>query len=210
MAVGKSEAKVSGLKSDNSKAREFYQQGLYHWHRYTHTEINLAISFFKKSIKENPEYALPYAGLADSYSVIGVMGFDAPKTVFALAKEALKKALQLNDKRSESYVSAAFINLFFDWDFDKAKTNLEQALKLNKDNVNAHHVLSMYYTHTGNLPLVEKHALLTIKKDPLAVPYYAMVCRTYIFQKKFELAMDYANAAINIDGETPPLLELRG
>ncbi len=198
------------IQKDISKARELYQRGLYHWHRYSYEEMQLAIGYFKKSIKENDSFALPYAAMADCYSVIGTMGFDHPVKTFKLAKEAVKKALVLNNKRSESYVSAAFVNIFYERDYDRAKINLEQALKLNKDNVEAHHVLAIYYIHKGDLRNAEKHSANTIKLDPFALPHYTMMIRINHYQKKFLLAMDFINAALSIDIHSVPLIELRG
>ncbi len=115
---------VENLKEDQSKAREYYQQGLYHWNRFTYKEMKLGISFFKKANKENLNFARAYAALADCYGIIGAMGYDKPKEAFKLAKKAVEKALQLNNERSESYVSAAFINIFHEQNFVKAKLNL--------------------------------------------------------------------------------------
>jgi len=210
-SVGESKMLNYPKSDEQNKARELYLRGLYHWHRYRYEEMLLAINFFKKSIKENKDYALPYAAIADCYSIIGIMGFDRPKEVFQTAKEHVNKAIVLNDKRSESYVSAAFISMFYTRDFKKAKINLEQAIKLNKDSVKAHHALAMYYIHKKELDKAEKHSLITIKLDSLALPHYAMMIRISIYKKNFEQAMDYINVALNIEENSLPfLLELRG
>ena len=198
------------IKKDDSKAREFYQRGLYHWNKYSFEELELAIEYFKKSIKENEFFALPHAAIADCYSVIGAMGFDQPKKVGLLAKASVKRALFLNNKRSESYVSAAFVNIFSERDFDKGAINIEQAFKLNSENVKAQHLLTIYYIHKGDLPKAEKSAELTIKLDPFALPHYTMMIRINHYQKKFHLAMDYINAALSLDPQSLSLIELRG
>ena len=172
--------------------------------------MQMAIGYFKKSIKENNSFALPHAGLADCYWVIAAMGYEQPLKVWKLAKESVKRALILNNKRSESYVSAAFVNMFYERDFDKAKINLEQALKLNSDNVKAHHALTTYYIHKGDLQNAEKYGALTIKLDPFALPHYTMMIRIQIYQKKFLEAKDYINAARSIDPHAVSLIELRG
>lgn len=201
---------VKKLNDDTSKAREYYQQGLYHWNRFTHDEMLLGISFLKKASRENQSFALPFAALADCYSIIGLMGYDNPKEAFKQAKSAVEKALKLNDKRSESYVSAAFVNIFNDRNFNKAKANLDQALKLNKNSIKAHHVYAMYFIHISDIHNARKHSLLTIKLDPLALPHYAMMTRISLYQRKFKNALDYANLGLNINSEALPLIELRG
>ena len=201
---------LNSPKKDNSQSREFYQKGLYHWNRYTHSEMLMAIAFFKRSIKENKNFALPYAAIADCYSIIGAMGYEPPVPAFKLAREFVSKTLSLNNKRSDSYVSAALVDIFHDRNFPQAKINLEQALSLNASSVGAHHVLAMYYIHLRDLAKAEKYAAITIKLEPLAVPHHAMMVRIQIYQKRFQLAMDYINGALNIDQHSFPLIELRG
>lgn len=196
--------------NDTSQSREYYLRGLYHWHRYTHDEMLLAIEFFRKSIKENEFFALPYAAMADAYSIIGTMGYQQPIPAFKLARKFVSKSLSLNNKRSDSYVSAAMVDIFYDRNFQQAKINLEQAIKLNSENLKAHHTLAMYYIHKADFQNAEKHTSITIKLDPLALPHYTMMVRIQIYQKKFQLAMDYVNAAFNIDNQSLPLIELRG
>jgi len=197
-------------REDKSKAREFYLRGLFHWHRYTHLEMLLAIQFFEKSIKENDTFAESYAALADCYSIIGLMGYEQPITAFKLARKFVNKALLLNDKRSDSYVSASFVEIFYNRNFQQAKINLAQALKLNSKNVKAHHVFAMYYIHKGDFINAEKHSAITIKLDPLALPHYSMMIRIQIYLKKYQYAIDYINAAMNIDSQSVALKEYRG
>ncbi|MEH6535961.1 MAG: LytTR family transcriptional regulator DNA-binding domain-containing protein [Psychroserpens sp.] len=198
------------LDEDQSQAREYYQQGLYHWNRFTHEEMQLGISFFKKANRENPNFARAYAALADCYGIIGAMGYDNPKNAFKHAKIAVGKALKLNNKRSESYVSAAFINIFHEHDFEKAKANLDQALRLNKNSVKAHHFSAMYYIHISDIQSAEKHSLHSIKLDALALPQYAMITRICIYQRRFKDALDYIDMGLNIYPDAIPLIELRG
>ncbi len=198
---GKKE-RVKEAQEDTTKARELYLRGMYHWHRYTHAEMLLAIKFFKKAIKENESFALSQAALADCYSIIGAMGYEDPIQAFTLAKVHVNKALLLDDKRSDSYVSAAFVNVFHSRNFTQAKINLEQALKLNTENVTAHHVYAMYYVHKVDFINAEKHSAITIKLDPLALPHYSMMIRIQIYLKKYERAIDYINAAANIDRQS--------
>ena len=187
---------------DNSKARQLYLRGIYHWHRYTHEEMLMAIRFFKKSIKEDNSFAIAYAALADCYSVIGAMGYEEPIPAFKRAREFVNKSLVLNSMRSDSYVSAAFVDIYFNRDLIQAKSNLEQAFKLNSENLKGHHIFAMYYIHQGNFLKAEKHSAITIKLDPLALPHYSMMVRIQIYLKRYQQALDYINAAINIDSQS--------
>ena len=201
---------LSTLQTDISKAKEYYLQGLYHWHRHSYPEMLLAIGLFKRSIKEKKSYALPYAALADCYSIIGMMGYEQPIQAFKLAKEFVTKSLQLNNKRSDSYVSAAFVDIYYNRNLSQAKINLDQALKLNGENLKAHHVMAMYYIHKRDLLKAEKHSILTIKLDPLSLPHFGMIIRIQLYLKRYSEALDYIDMAMNIDHQALFLKEYRG
>jgi TolB-like protein/Tfp pilus assembly protein PilF len=196
--------------SDKTKAREYYLRGLYHWHRYTYPEMLLAISFFKKSIKENKSLAVSHSAIADCYSIIGIMGYDNPILAFETGRKFSNRSLVLNNKRSESYVSAAFIDIFFDRNFQQAKINLAQALKLNSENVKAHHVSAMNYIHKKQLNKAKQHAEITIREEGLALPHYAMMIRVLIYMKDYDNAKRYINDALKIGKNAHPIIELRG
>src|SRR5262249_20888697 len=56
------------------EAYELYLKGRYYWNKRTAVDVNTAISHFNQAIAKDASYALAYAGLADSYSVLPVYG----------------------------------------------------------------------------------------------------------------------------------------
>lgn len=198
------------LEKASSQSESYYLKGLYHWNRYTFEELNLAISYFKKAIDTDKYFSEAYAALADCYCVIGVMGFDEPRRALQSARTYVEKALRLNNKRSESFVSAALVDMYLSRDYTQAKINLSQALLLKKNNLHAHHVFAMFYVHTNNLVLAEKHALLNLKTAPDKTPYYDMLAKVYLYQKKFSKGLEIVEKALSIDGNSTELKELEG
>lgn len=192
-----------------NKARQYYLKGLYHWNRYTHEEMHKAIEFYQLAIREDDQYAPAYAGMASAYSVIAVMGYELPQPAFVQAKRYVSKALSLNDKHSDSYVCAAFIDMFYDRDFPQVRVNLDHALKLNPHNIQVHHLLSFYYAFMQDFSKSEKHSLVALKEDPLGIPFYAMLARLGIYRRDFNKALEYLEAGLTVDAEAVPLWELR-
>lgn len=193
-----------------SKAEQAYLTGLSHWSRYTHEELKLAIKYFKNALRYDGSFVLAYAALADCYCVMGVMGFEEPKRAFLTAKSFVQKAFELNNKRSEIFVSAALVDMFLDRDYRQAKVNLSQALLLNKLSLKAHHTFAMYYLHTNDLAAAEKHALFNVRNAPLDIPHYDMIAKIYLYRKEFEKGMGYVQKALQIDPESIEIKELEG
>ncbi len=210
ISVTNSKAFYPSKYISTTQAKEYYLKGLYHWHRYTYDEMLLAIQAYKKSIKEDANFALAYAGIADCYSIIGIMGFSEPKEAFKQANTFLFKSLELDNTRSDTYVSAAFINIFSEYDFPKAKLNLEKALTLNTKSVKVHHTYAMYYIHLAEFNLAEKHSAITIKQEPLAIPHYAMMIRILFYKRQFKAAKTVIDQALLLDSESHILIEYCG
>ena len=61
------------------EAYALYASGRFAWTRQTEASLLQAIGFFEQAIARDPNYALAYSGLADSYAVLGVFGIRAPQ-----------------------------------------------------------------------------------------------------------------------------------
>src|SRR5262249_39022018 len=91
--------------TDNAEAYQAYIKGRYHWSRWTHDEVRKAIACFEDAIKVDPAYSLAYAGLADSYNVLGTFGYVSPKEAWPATEAAARKALELDEGLAEAHIS---------------------------------------------------------------------------------------------------------
>jgi tetratricopeptide (TPR) repeat protein len=113
------------------EAYEFYLQGRYAWNQRTPESVRRAIEFFKRSIACDSNYARAYAGLADAYNVQGALLYEPFAAVQAQAKAAAMKALALDPDLAEAHTALGFVLMFYDWDGDGAKRELERAIALD-------------------------------------------------------------------------------
>jgi DNA-binding winged helix-turn-helix (wHTH) protein/Tfp pilus assembly protein PilF len=134
-----------GADSLNPQARALYSQGRADWSRRSADSIQQSIELFRQAIAIDPKYAAAYAGLADAYILAGSYGnsFLAPKTAMPKAKEAVEKALALDNGSAEAHTSLAYIKLTYDWDWTGAEAEFRRALDLDPKYINAHH----WYSH---------------------------------------------------------------
>ena len=77
--------------STNAEAYQFYLRGRYFWNKRTSDGIKQAIEHFQQSIERDPNFALGYVGLADSYTGLTFYNFAAPHEAMPKAKEAANK-----------------------------------------------------------------------------------------------------------------------
>lgn len=86
--------------------------------------------YWKKAIREDPEYAKAYAGLAESYNMLGITGLLPALDAMGQAREAATKALEIDESLSEAHTALAFTRMV-DWDWDGAGKEFRRALQLD-------------------------------------------------------------------------------
>ncbi|MCI0391502.1 MAG: tetratricopeptide repeat protein [Acidobacteria bacterium] len=108
-------------------------EGRYFWNRRGDDWINKAIASFEQAIKLDPNYALAYTGLADTYTILGDHGRWPPREAFLKAKTAAVRALEIDESLAEAHTSLALIKFRYDWDCPGAEREYKRAIELNPD-----------------------------------------------------------------------------
>ncbi len=128
---GESEQKLAKKYTDNNEAYQLYLQGRFHWNKRQTKEFEKAIMFFKQAIEKDPNFALAYSGLADTYSVLPDWGDFRPKEYSPQAKVAALKALELDPNLAEAHASLAIVLLNYEYDFAGAEKSFKRAIELD-------------------------------------------------------------------------------
>jgi TolB-like protein/DNA-binding winged helix-turn-helix (wHTH) protein/Tfp pilus assembly protein PilF len=133
------------------KAFDDYLQGRYlYWNKRTEENLAKAIEHFQNAIREDPGYALPYAGLADCYNAMGAVQVGAmpPLEARKRAEEAATKALALDSGLAEAHASLGYVN-HFNWNWNAAEQSFKRALELNPNYANAHNLYASHLMARG-------------------------------------------------------------
>lgn len=137
--VDRSSRRLVISQTRNLKAYDLYLRGRYYWNKRTPEGLNKAIEDFQAAVKEDPAYALAYAGLADSYILLAFHDRFAPRQVWPKAKEAALKALEMDDTLGAAHASLGNILAVYDWDWKGAQRKFQRAMELNPGYATAHH-----------------------------------------------------------------------
>ena len=117
--------------TENHEAYRIYLKGRFYWNSRYAVGLERGIEYFKRAVALDADFALPWSGLADSYSLLAFHNVLAPKIGFQLGREAADRANELGPDRAESNASDAFIKAFFDWDFPAAEASYCKAITNN-------------------------------------------------------------------------------
>jgi TolB-like protein/DNA-binding winged helix-turn-helix (wHTH) protein/Flp pilus assembly protein TadD len=147
------QARFRSARQVNPEAYEAYLRGRYYLsNQFTMPQpLNLAKSYFEESIRKDPGFALAYSGLADSYVYLAFFrqGQLSPDRAYRSAKEALRKALELDDSIGEAHDTLGLLSWRFEWDWDAAEREFNQAIALAPSYSCAHEDRAIFLSFTG-------------------------------------------------------------
>jgi tetratricopeptide (TPR) repeat protein len=138
--------------SVNPDAYEAYLRGRYYLSNQFTSEqpLNMAKSYFEESIRKDPGFALAYSGLADSYVYLAFFGRgQSPDGAHSSAKEALRKALELDDSIGEAHDTLGLLSWRFEWNWDAAEREFNHAIALAPSYSCAHEDRAEYLSFMG-------------------------------------------------------------
>lgn len=181
--------------TNEAAAYQAHLRGRYFWSRFTDADLLKAVEAFSEAIAIDPEYPLPYIGLADYYVWSAIFGEIPSKEGFTKAQAALHKALEIDDSLGEAYAVLAFTVLLLDWNWSGAELLIKQALDLNPNFAFAHECHSNYLLSQGRFD----EAVAAIKRaeelDPVSPRAILMTSWTLYNARRFEEAVASAEKA---------------
>ncbi len=195
------EARLASARPVNPEAYEAYLKGRYHWRLRTPEALEKSIKFFKDAIAKDSAYALGYAGLADSYLLLGSAPYDAvpPREVMPRAREAAIKALAIDDTLAEAHTSLAHAKLFYDWDWSGAEREFQRALELNPSYATAHHWYAYQLWVRGRLDQALEEVQRARELDPFSLVINLVMGRHFYFTRRFDLAIAQFKEALEME-----------
>src|SRR5438105_4951154 len=112
------------------EAHEAYLRGRHLWNRRTEEGMRDSIALYEEAIRRQPDYAMAYTGVADSYVMLACRGMVSAKETFRRARAAARKALELDGELGEAHGSLAHVRLH-DWDWEGLDRDFLRAIELH-------------------------------------------------------------------------------
>ena len=131
--------------TNNDEAYQLYLKARYHFAKRTKDDILKSVEYFQQAIRLDPNYALAYAGLADSYNGMTAYPYLAPKEAVPQAKAAARRALEIDPMLAEAHTALANSLACFDWNWQEAEREFKRALELNPNDAGTHWRYGMFY-----------------------------------------------------------------
>jgi TolB-like protein/Tfp pilus assembly protein PilF len=195
------QAVLKNAKAVNPGAYEDYLKGRYFWNKRTSDGLKKAIGYFDEAIQKDPGYGQAYAGLADSYALLGNSDFAvlSPREAYPKAKAAATKALELDNSLGEAHTSLAFCLGLFEWNWDAAEKEYLRAIVLNPGYATAH---QWYAMHLSGLDRFDE-AITELRKaaslDPLSLIINADLADVLFAAHRYDESIQQSRKTIDMD-----------
>lgn len=197
--TGKQKRQLTKRHTDNIDAYHLYLRGRYFWNKRTGESITTGIEFFQLAIAKDPDYALAYAGLADSYAIIAFYSNLPPKPAFEEAQKATARALEIDDGLAEVHASLGFIKEYYEWDWLGAGREYQKAIELNPNYATAHQWYGMYFMKLGQFDRAAEELTRALKLDPHSLIINSDLGLPHYFNGRFPEAIEQYRAVLEID-----------
>jgi adenylate cyclase len=189
---------LSTKDTEDPEAYKLYRKGLYLWNKGWQLHFDSAESYFNRAVDADPDYALPYTGLANCY--IFSRKVSSQLEGMPIAMKYTSKALALDSTLAEALTTLGFIQSIFDYDWQKSKQTLEKAIKLNPQYPDAHLYYGNLLQYTGENT---KRGIAEVKRaielDPLNSRLNWVLGRNYFLARENSLAIEQLKKTLLLD-----------
>jgi TolB-like protein/DNA-binding winged helix-turn-helix (wHTH) protein/Tfp pilus assembly protein PilF len=195
------QARLTSRHPVRPKAFDEYLQGRFlYWNRRTGENLTKAIGHFQNAIREDPNFAQAYVGLADSYNAQGAVQVAAmpPLEARHRAEEAAMKALQFDPGLAEAYSALGYVKLF-KWDWTAAEQDFKRAIELNQNYANAHNFYATFLISRGRIDDAIAASNRARELDPFSLSISAQ--RGFLLEnaRRYSEAIEQLLAVIRMD-----------
>jgi eukaryotic-like serine/threonine-protein kinase len=182
--------------TESIEAYGLYLKGRYCWNKRTQEGVTEGIEYFEQAIRADPNYALAYTGLADSYA-LHVDYRNVPVAEgFRRAKEYARRALELDDSLAEAHASLAWTLFINDWEWQSATAEFRRAIELDQGYATAHQWYAFLLASQGRLDEAVIEAHTSQELDPASVSIRRSLGYTYIYARRFDQARYHLTRAL--------------
>ncbi len=194
--TGAEQEQMAKRPTENLKAFQYYMQGRAYAQRSTREDLLTAIQYCEKALKEDRNYALAWAGLAQTYVDLGVRGYIAPIEGRRNAEEAARKALALDDNLAEGHAALGQGYVaYVPSNFSLGDRELRRAIELQPSLALAHFYLGISLVRQGAREQGLAEFLNARELDPLSSLIARAVALPYYFKRDYKRALELLQQA---------------
>ena len=192
-------ARLAKEPTRDLQAYQLYLQGRHCVFRFTQEGLRTGIEFFEQAIERDPGYALAYTGIAHAYLEMVVQGVGtlSPDETYRRARDAVGKAIELDDGLGEAHCMMAYVRFAGEFDWAGAEREFKTSLELNPGSADSYDLYGQMLSALGRFD----EAIAVLKRgqelDPLA--HRSDVAATLLRAGRYDEALRAAAPIVELD-----------
>jgi DNA-binding winged helix-turn-helix (wHTH) protein/tetratricopeptide (TPR) repeat protein len=185
----------------NEEAYRLYLQGKYFLDRPNEGNFRKAIDAFEHSIRLDPNYVLVYVELAWAHRSLSFGGLDTLGGESQKAKDAVMKALALDDSLAEDYSALGEIQDNYEWNFTAGEQSHKRALELNPNSSRIHAQYGIHLMNVGRLDEAVAEIKSAIELDPTSLFNNRLLGDALYWSRRYDEAIAQFRRVIAMDAK---------
>ena len=187
----------------NAEAYQLYLKGRYFWYKFSPADHQKAFEYFNQAIGRDPNYALAYVGLADTYGASATNGWIVPREGYLKGKTAARKALEIDETLAQAHTSLGGLIMFSDFDWKTAEREYKRAEELDPNYVLTYELHSFLLSALGRPDEAIAKAQRGLEIDPLSALLSNDVAAAYYFARQYDQAIKQVQMTQEIEPGRP-------
>ncbi|HET9917769.1 MAG TPA: protein kinase [Candidatus Binatia bacterium] len=186
---GAEAAKVERTYTANTEAYQLYLKGKFYWNKRTGEALRQAAEFYNQAVEKDPNYALAYSGLAETYVLFSSYDVAPANDSMPQAKAAALRALEVDEQLAEAHTALGFYLSNYEWDRDDSEKEYRRAIELKPNYATAHHWLGADLSNVKRFD----ESLVELKRaeelDPLSRIIGTNLGDTLVYARRYDEAI---------------------
>jgi TolB-like protein/Tfp pilus assembly protein PilF len=192
-------AQFARIRPVNPEALEAYLKGQFHWYRLSPEHLDTALEYFELALQKDPAHALAYVGVANVWMMRGDAGSMSPGEAFPKAKEAVSKALQLDNSIAEAHITLANIVSIYDHDWSAAEREFRRGTELNPNSADGHLMYSDFLISMKRLEEWQTEIQRVLELDPFNSFFRCFYGWHLVYLQRYDEAIAQLHKALAIE-----------
>jgi serine/threonine-protein kinase len=189
-------------KAPSTEAYVLYLKGRQAWNQMSQKGYQSAIEQFSRAISLYPDFAAPYAGLADVHTWLALWGMMRPREALPRCKHAALEALRLDPESAQAHSSLAAAKFFFDWDWQESMVLSKRALDLQPSYLDGLHIYGTCLFFLGRFEEARSFLEPAVQLDPLSFRMNRTLGTLCYLQGRADEAERWLEAAIALEPDS--------
>ena len=197
--------RLDKLATGDQEAYLLYLKGRYFWNQRTPEGFRKAIDYFTQATEHDPKYAAAYSGLGDTYRLLANYQILRPEEAHRRALPVAIQALACDPTSAEAHTTMAGLKGAYEWDWQGAEKEFQEAIELNPNYATARHWYSAMLWSQHRFEQAKREAELAIQLDPLSAAITSNLGDLYYVSGHFDEAIEQYKKALELNPNLAPL-----